>query len=429
MIDARERRQMVKDALPDGMGRAHIFLLDYLLKSTSKNEPTTMGELVKLLHEKEVEYCQDHGLPTDLGDPENNATLFNRYRNRVKKSISLMNDLGLKVEHCNGRKYAKYYMNRTRLTSVELSFLEGAIRQREALRNRAYRTRLSSAELSLLTDAVRTCSFLTEEQRESIISRVVGYARQQDCEFAQKQIRTIKRSACSNPKTLDNMKAIHTAIQDGYEIEFEYKHFRAAEVAGSVFLELKLDEGETPLRRMTPVEIVYSDGFYYMIACKKHKAGQEEKSKQATKNGKSKQEPADKQDSGDHFEYRTFRIDRMYEVRVSEEKAAYDARRYYQLNAKTAEAFGQGFLPGGKKEGVNVTLWVRRDKVEILTDRFGAGINLKNKDGGCSTTYRIRECEQFFGWVASLGGNVRILAPSWMREHYRAFLEKQLDMA
>ena len=366
---------MVKEPLSDGMSRAHIVLYKYFLESTGEDRPTTMEDLIKELHKCEQEHYKKIGLPGKLEDPKESATLRNRYRNRVKKTISLMRDLDLDIVHFNGNKYAKYYMPGSRF---------------------------SSPELSLLVDAVRTCTFLTEEQRESIVDRIMEYARQQDRDFAQKQIRTIRNPACGNPKTLDNMEAIHSA---------------------------KLDERVTPPRRMTPVEIVYSDGFYYMIACKKHKAEQEEKSKQATKNGKSKQEPAGKQGFGDHFEYRTFRIDRMYEVRVSEEKAAYRARSYYQLNVKTAEAFGQGFLPGGKKEGVNVTLWVRRDKVEILTDRFGAGINLKNKDGGCSTTYRIRECEQFFGWVASLGGNVRILAPSWMREHYRAFLEKQLEMA
>lgn len=393
---------MVKEPLSDGMSRAHIVLYKYFLESTGEDRPTTMEDLIKELHKCEMKHYKKIGLPGKLEDPKESATLLNRYRNRVKKTISLMRDLNLKIVRFNGNKYAKYYMPGSRF---------------------------SSPELSLLVDAVRMCSFLTEEQRESIVDRIMEYARQQDRDFAQKQIRTIKNPACGNPKTLDNMEAIHSAIMCGREIEFEYRHFRAARVAGSVFLELKLDERVTLPRRMTPVEIVYSDGFYYMIACKKHKAEQEEKSKQATKNGKSKQEPAGKQGSGDHFEYRTFRVDRMYEVRVSEEKAAHGARRYYQLKAKTAEAFGQGFLPGGKKEGVNVTLWVRRDKVEILTDRFGSGINLKNKDGGCSTTYRIRECEQFFGWVASLGGNVRILAPSWMREHYRAFLEKQLDMA
>lgn len=402
MIDARERRQMVKEPLSDGMSRAHIVLYKYFSESTGEDRPTTMDDLINELHKCEQEHYKKIGLPGKLEDPKENATLRNRYRNRVKKTISLMRDLDLEIVRFNGNKYAKYYMQGSRF---------------------------SSPELSLLVDAVRTCTFLTEEQRESIVDRIMEYARQQDRDFAQKQIRTIRNPACGNPKTLDNMEAIHSAIMCGREIEFEYRHFRAARVASSVFLELKLDERVTPPRRMTPVEIVYSDGFYYMVACKKLKGEQERKNEQETKNGKSKQEPADKQDSGDHFEYRTFRIDRMYEVRVSEEKAAYDARRYYQQNVRTAEAFGQGFLPGGKKEGVNVTLWVQRDKVEILSDRFGAGVRLKNEDEGYSTTYKIRECEQFFGWVASLGGNVRILAPSWMHEHYRAFLEKQLEMA
>ena len=68
------------------------------------------------------------------------------------------------------------------------------------------------------------------------------------------------------------------------------------------------------------------------------------------------------------------------------------------------------------------------DKVEIIMDRFGDRADIfPQDDDTAKAVVKIRKSEPFFGWVAGLGGTVRIAEPKSLKEEYRAYLQKLLD--
>ncbi len=90
-------------------------------------------------------------------------------------------------------------------------------------------------------------------------------------------------------------------------------------------------------------------------------------------------------------------------------------------------------------EEIEATLAFVLDKVEIVTDRFGAAARILSRGGGCGEggrgeaegmgTARVRVCKssQFFGWVAGMDKVVRIVGPQRLVEEYRDYLRSLLE--
>ena len=116
---------------------------------------------------------------------------------------------------------------------------------------------------------------------------------------------------------------------------------------------------------MTPVEVAYADGFYYLTAW-----------------------------DDDHGNMVEYRLDRMGKVRVSDSKASRnDEIAHHVYDEGKYEYFGRF---GG--EEVTATLNVRADKVEIVMDRFGDAAEISRVDDASARAHvRIRKSEQFFG--------------------------------
>jgi hypothetical protein len=62
-----------------------------------------------------------------------------------------------------------------------------------------------------------------------------------------------------------------------------------------------------------------------------------------------------------------------------------------------------------------------------VRDRFGTSATFEPAgDGWVLAHVKVFESDQFFGWIAGMGGMVKIAGPSWLREDWRAFLERLL---
>ena len=143
---------------------------------------------------------------------------------------------------------------------------------------------------------------------------------------------------------------------------------------------------------MTPVGIAFSDGYYYLTAW-----------------------------NDDHENMTEFRIDRMENVRVSDERATKnDEITHHTFEGDGHELFGRF---GG--DPVTATLLVNADKVEIIMDRFGDSAEMyKADEETAKAVVKVHKSEQFFGWLAGLGGTVRLHAPKSLKKEYREYLLK-----
>lgn len=146
---------------------------------------------------------------------------------------------------------------------------------------------------------------------------------------------------------------------------------------------------------LTPVKVVYADGFYYLEAY-----------------------------SDRHEGFADYRIDRMRSVAVADEAAT----RTATIADRTFEDADYQYFGRMGGERATVTLAVAPDKMDIIVDRFGAEAQVTPRsDGGAHAVVPVKVSEQFFGWVAGLGGTVTIAQPERVRRAYRDYLRSLLE--
>lgn len=73
-------------------------------------------------------------------------------------------------------------------------------------------------------------------------------------------------------------------------------------------------------------------------------------------------------------------------------------------------------------------LEVRADKIEIVLDCFGDGVELPKVDDETAKAFvKVRKSEQLFGWIASMGNTVKIARPKSLVDEYKSYLKELLE--
>ena len=147
---------------------------------------------------------------------------------------------------------------------------------------------------------------------------------------------------------------------------------------------------------LTPVQLVFSDGLYYLVTW-----------------------------SDTHEGFANYRVDRMRLLQVSDEPATRNARiANYAFEDFAYQSFGMFDGPVTKAK-----LRVQPDAMDIIVDRFGRDVPVRPyKDGSADVSVTVRKSAQFFGWVAGMDGAVTLSGPKALVTEYRAWLQKLADM-
>lgn len=250
-------------------------------------------------------------------------------------------------------------------------------------------------ELMVMVDAVQSCRAITQRQAYSLVRSIKRLTNKEDRKVLDRCIHVEGRIKSKSDSVLSTVDKIHDAIRSRSSVTLVYKRASSA------------DGAQAPSRgkkhKVTPIEIAYDDGFYYLSAW-------DEESE----------------------DVREFRLDRIRGMIANEPGTATvnDQVRGYGRNRSDAVMFGRF---GG--EEIEATLAFVPDKVEIVTDRFGAAARILGRGGGdCGEvegmgTARVRVCKssQFFGWVAGMDKVVRIVGPQRLVEEYRDYLRSLLE--
>lgn len=73
-------------------------------------------------------------------------------------------------------------------------------------------------------------------------------------------------------------------------------------------------------------------------------------------------------------------------------------------------------------------LEVRADKIEIVLDCFGEGVELSKVDDETAKAFvKVRKSEQFFGRIAGMGNKVKIARPKSLVDEYKSYLKELLE--
>lgn len=238
------------------------------------------------------------------------------------------------------------------------------------------------SELMLLVDAVESCKSLTIRQARALTTNLKLLASDAERALLDRRIHVSGRIRSKSESVFGCIDTLHEAMRLKRKVAFKYYKY------GLDGKRYATRDGKEHL--VTPVGITYADGYYYLTAW-----------------------------NDEHGNMTEFRIDRMGPLRVTDKRATKnDEIAHHTYEGDAYELFGRF---GG--EPVTATLLVDGEKAEIITDRFGEAAEwCPHDETTAKAVVKIRKSEQFFGWLAGLGGTIRIEGPKSLKDEYREYL-------
>lgn len=252
------------------------------------------------------------------------------------------------------------------------------------------RRNFSLDELMLLVDTIQSSRAITERQAKALITNVKQLATNREQDLLDRRIHVTGRIKSKSESVLSTVDVIHEALRKDCQLEFAY---RKMGVDGK-----RYETHKGKKHQVTPVAISYDDGLYYLTAW-----------------------------SDAHEDLTVFRLDRMARIRVLDTVAATHNDRIDHFQHESTKAVMFGRFCG---DTVLATFAADPNKVEILTDRFGDAARFLPTDGTeARCQVKVYKSEQLFGWIASMGKAVRIVAPQSLVDEYYNYLRFLLEDA
>lgn len=249
-------------------------------------------------------------------------------------------------------------------------------------------------ELKLLVDAVQSSKFITEKKSRELIKKVGSLASVYDAGKLQRQVFVSNRGKNPNEKIYYTVDTIHEAISENKQITFTYYEW-VLSLSGQEKI-VKRQRHEGAVYRVSPFSLAWDDENYYLIAF----------------------------DSASK-EIRHYRVDKMDEVAISDEKcmgkSVFDS---FDMAAYSKSVFG---MFGGEITKIRIS--VINSLVGVIADRFGTNIFV-TPDGEDRFSFSVDVVlsPQFYGWLFALGDGARLVSPESAVEEYKSYLNNAAKM-
>ena len=244
-------------------------------------------------------------------------------------------------------------------------------------------------EVKLLMDAVQSSRFITQKKSDALIRKLEGLASSHQAGQLQRQVYVSGRIKVMNESIYYNVDKLHSAIAAQKAITFKYFDYDIQR--RKVFRQ----EGKRYV--VSPYGLIWNSENYYLVAF--HHA---------------------------YREMRHYRVDKMTEIVVTSlDRDGKDQHPDFQLAEYGQKHFG---MYGGQE--VRVTLRGRKDKAQLVWDRFGQDIILvPDGEEHFTVTLPVVISPQFFGWLLGLDGSVTLAGPREAVAAYRRRLNAALEEA
>lgn len=239
-------------------------------------------------------------------------------------------------------------------------------------------------ELKLLVDAIQSSKFITERKSNALIKKLEKLVSRYDAMKLQRQVYVSGRIKTMNESIYYTVDAIHNAISENRKIRFQYFQW-------NVKKEMELRHGGA-YYHISPWGLSWDAENYYLIGY-----------------------------DSDAGQVRHYRVDKMLHIQMSDDSR--EGREYFKkldMADYTRKSFG---MFGGKEQ--KVKLLVEDRFAAVIIDRFGKDVMfIPSDEDHFTVNVDVRVSSQFFGWVFSLGGGVKILSPDEVTEQMREEIRK-----
>ena len=240
------------------------------------------------------------------------------------------------------------------------------------------------AELQLLADAVACSKFITQKKSRELIKKLENLTSRHQANVLQRNVIIANRAKTINEGVYYNIQTIHEAIKQGKKITFKY--FRHNLRKHKVY---KYD-GER--YEMSPYTLAWDDEKYYCIG---------------------------------YYDRRNaisnFRVDRMEDVCISDERAEKD--KNFNISEYSKKVFGM--FAG---EMTRATLIFDNSLLDNVMDKFGTDVTFhKVDDEHFSVSREVSMSPTFYAWMFQFGDRAKIEEPDTLIEAYRKYLKQVLE--
>ena len=244
------------------------------------------------------------------------------------------------------------------------------------------------SELMLLVDAVQSSRFLSEGSCKALVKSIRGLASTPVRDALHKQVHVHGRPRVQTQSDFIVVDKLQEAMAARRKISFGYFRYDIHKN------KIATRDGATHV--VTPVNLTYSDGNYYLVAF-----------------------------SDADQEIRNYRVDRMERIEQLEERA----ERNDAISSYDPDEVGKCVFGMYHGERVTATLRATENVMNVIVDRFGRDVHAVPIEGenAARVTVTVKESPVFYGWLAQLGSEIQIEAPASLREGYLAFLRNILQ--
>lgn len=243
-------------------------------------------------------------------------------------------------------------------------------------------------ELKLLVDAVQSSKFITEKKSRELIKKIEGLAGRYEAKELQNQVVVSNRIKTMNESIYYNVDKIHSAISSNSKIRCKYCEWT---------INKKLEPKKNgSFYILSPWILTWDDENYYLIAFD--------------------------DESG---QIRHYRVDKMLGIEIIHEpREGREQFKKFDIAMFSKRTFG---MFGGEEKELHIEF--DNSLIGVVMDRFGKEVIIQKQDEQrFIATVKVNISAQFYGWLAGLGGGVRILSPAEESEKYAGYIENILSV-
>lgn len=248
-----------------------------------------------------------------------------------------------------------------------------------------------TAELRLLADAVASSRFITAKKSDQLLQKLSALSSRYQGGQLKRSVHVTSRIKNMNETIFYLVDDLNRAIRENRAVTFRYHEW--------VYQQGRLvrrPRHDGALYEVSPWQLLWEDEYYYLIAYD-HKS-----------------------QSIHHY-----RVDRMGDIQIADQpRQGQEDFKAIRMEDYTARVFG---MFGGKSQ--MVTLSFPDHLLDAMIDRFGKELNLQRiAEGRLQIRAEVIPSMHFFGWLFSLGEQVRIEGPAELKEEYLAALKRRLEI-